>query len=82
MLQWNIQQVRLFNKLCILNVALSSQVLGYCLVDLKIKEALYNKVKFLIMKNLYCSVILGHDFPQQHSYVEIQFGEPRSSLKL
>lgn len=58
------------------DAALSSQVYGYCLVDLKIEETSYSKVTFLIMKNLCFSLIpllcnTGHDFLQQHSHVEI-----------
>lgn len=64
------------------NVALSSQVPGCCLVDLKIKEASYNKVKFLIMASFWCSVILEHDFLRHHSNVEISFGGQKRPLKL
>lgn len=62
------------------NAALSFQVPGYCLVNLKVKEASYNNVRFLIIKNLL--EVLGHYFLHQHSHVEIPFGEPKQLLKL
>lgn len=62
-------------RVAMAKAALSSLVLGYCLVNLKIREASYNKNE--ILKNEYRDTI---SFSNTH--VQIAFGGPKTSLKL
>lgn len=62
------------------NASLSLHVIGS--VDLKLKKILYSKIKLSVMKNLCCEVILGHNFLQHHSYIEIPFGGLKLDLSI
>lgn len=60
----------------------ASQVIGYFLVSLHLKNILYRNIKLLIIKNLYSDRIQGHDFLQHHSSIEIPFGDPKPALSI
>ena len=60
----------------------SAQVTSYCLVDLLINDVSYKTPKLSVIKNLCCEIILGHNFLQQHSQIEIPFGGSMPALKI
>lgn len=59
----------------------SSYILGYCSVDLELQEV-YPGTKLKVLLDLFSDVILGHEFLQHHSSVEIPFGGSKPPLKL
>jgi transposase InsO family protein len=55
---------------------------GYCLVSLSIKGELYHNIKLLVLENLCCDLLLGHDFMRLHKNVSIKFGGDRPTLSV
>ena len=55
---------------------------GTCSAAVDFRGRKYDDVNFLILKDLLWVVILGQKFLSQHKSVNIEFGEPESSLKL
>ena len=64
------------------STSLSSKIENLCIVSLKLQDNLYGKVKFSIMKDLCCDVILGQEFLKQNSSVHIPFGGNRPPFKI
>ena len=58
----------------------SSNTLGHCVVNLDLSGRMYNNIKLSILADLCCDLILGHDFLQQHSSIQIPFGGPLPPL--
>ncbi|KAF2892873.1 hypothetical protein ILUMI_13299 [Ignelater luminosus] len=50
-----------------------SSVLGQCYISLKILGHKYNQAVLLVLRNLCCDVLLGHDLLSQHSSISMQF---------
>ena len=53
-----------------------SSTLGHCTTTLCLNGREYKDLKLSLMADLCCDIILGHDFLDQHSSVEIPFGGP------
>lgn len=62
--------------------ALSSPVVGFCIITLKILNHTYNKIKLYVLEELCADVIIGHDLLRQHSKVQIDFGGPKSPISI
>ena len=43
----------------------TSEILGYCIVDITIKERAYDGIKLIIMKNLCKQIIMGLSFMKE-----------------
>ena len=63
-------------------LSLSHRVIGYCMVNLELKENFYSKIKLLVMRNLCCEVVLGHNLLNQHSHLTIPFSGTKSVLQI
>ena len=59
----------------------SADVLGTCLVDIRLNGNLYKNVCLGVMNQLCGDVILGQDFQSKHSQIIIEFGGKRPALK-
>lgn len=64
------------------DVSLSSKILGQCTVDLELQGETYHGVKLKVLPSLCSDVILGHEFLQNHSALEMAFGGERPPLKI
>lgn len=64
------------------NSSIFSQIMGYCLVGLQIKQNSYNDIKLLEMYDLCCHNILSHDFLSQYFGVKIHYGGPNLPLNI
>ena len=60
----------------------SSQVIGVCYVKLVVQNRKYESVKFSILAELVCDLILGESFMDQHSSVVFKFGGTKPPLVL
>ena len=60
----------------------SSNVIGVCYVNLVVQNRTYENVKFSILPELVCDLILGASFMDQHSSVEFRFGGSEPPLVL
>ena len=49
------------------------QVWEYILANLELNQTNYINAKFFVMPNLFCNVIVGHDFLKQHSAIYLPF---------
>ena len=54
----------------------------FCLVSFSLNKHMYKNVKLLVMDNLCCSVILGHDFMGLHDNVTFNFGGKDDNLAI
>lgn len=62
--------------------SLSSQVTGYCLVDLDLAGSFYEDVKLSLLPNLCTDLIIGQDIMKQHSQINIVFGGSKPPLSI
>ena len=60
----------------------SSQVIGECYATLVVQNQKYENVKFSILSELVCDLILGESFMDQHSSVVFRFGGSKPPLVL
>ena len=63
-------------------LSLYCRVIGYCMVNLELKENFYSKIKLLVMKNLCCEVVLGHNFLNRHYHLTIPFSGTKPALQI
>ena len=70
------------NQISMATSSLSRRVIGYCMVNLELKENFYSKIKLLVMRNLSCEVVLEHDFLNQHSHLTIPFSGTKLALQI
>ena len=54
--------------------SLTTNIIGYCLAELKLQQRTYSNVKLSILKDLCTDVILGTDFQALHDSVIISYG--------
>ena len=62
--------------------SLSSEILGYCPVNIYLNGETYSNVKLAIMNNLCKQVIIGLDFLKLHKIFTIEFGGDRSNFSV
>ena len=62
--------------------SLSSNILGQCTVDIELQEETYEGIKLKVLPSLCSDIILGHEFLQNHSALEMDFGGDRPPLKI
>ena len=62
--------------------SLSCRVIGYCIVNFELKENFHSKIKLLVMRNLCCEVVLGHNVLNRHSHLTIPFGGTKPALQI
>ena len=62
--------------------AFTSEILGYCIVDITIKERAYHGIKLIIMKNLCKQIIMGLSFMKEHKSFTINFGGNQSEIQV
>ena len=60
--------------------AFTGEILGYCIVDITIKERAYHGIKLIIMKNLCKQIIMGLSFMKEHKSFTINFGGNQSEI--
>ena len=70
------------NQISMATSSLSCRVIGYCIVNLELKENLYSKIKLLVMRRLCCEVVFGHNFLNRHSQLTIPFGGTKPALQI
>ena len=70
------------NQILMATSSLSCCVIGYCMVNIELKENFYSKIKLLVMRNLCCEVVLGHNFHNRHSHLTIPFGGTKPALQI
>nr|XP_045611481.1 uncharacterized protein LOC123766425 [Procambarus clarkii] len=63
-------------------VSFSSKFLGQCSVDLELQGETYHGVNLKVLPDLCADVILGHNFLQNHSVLEMAFGGDRPPLRI
>ena len=54
--------------------SLTTKVLGYCYVNIKIGHQSYPSVRLGVLKDLCSDIILGQDFQKKHKSVVIEYG--------
>lgn len=59
------------------DVSLSSKIFGQCAVNLKLQGETYYGINLKVLPSLCSDVILGHEFLQNHSTLEMAFGGER-----
>ncbi|KAL1454481.1 hypothetical protein WDU94_010725 [Cyamophila willieti] len=69
-------------KISMANSSLSTDITGQCRINLRVADNSYKDVTFLIMSNLCCDVLIGHDVLQCHAALEVQFHGPLPPLKI
>ena len=57
--------------------SLTSRILEYCLVEMKLQDRIYDNVHLTILGALCTDVILGTDFQEQHESIIIPSNEKR-----
>lgn len=62
------------------STSLCSNITEYCLVNMKLKEHGYIKVKFTVLSDL--DVVIGHDVLRQHSHIQLDFGGKKTPLTI
>ena len=70
------------NQIPMATSSLSCRVIGYCMVNLELKENFYSKIKLMVMRNLCCEVVLRHNFLNRHSHLTIPFGGTKPALQI
>ncbi|KAL1446069.1 hypothetical protein WDU94_006611, partial [Cyamophila willieti] len=70
------------SKISMANSSLSTDITGQCKINLRVADNSYKDVTFLIMSNLCCDVLIGHDVLQCHAALEVQFHGPLPPLKI
>lgn len=60
----------------------SSKILGSCTCDLILANHKYKSIKLLILNNLCCNVLIGHDLLALHESLIIKFNGNRSPLRI
>ena len=61
---------------------LSTNSIGYCIVDVTLKGNNYPSTHLSILKNLCSDIILGQDFQSRHQSVIIDYNGPKPDLQL
>ena len=69
-------------KVSMASSSLTSDIIGYCIVDISLKGKLYCRIRLSVLHNLCSAVILGHDFLKQHSKVSVTFGGSEPPLDI
>ena len=59
---------------------LKSRILGYCLVEMKLQDRIYEDVRFTILEDFCTDVMLETDFQEQHGSIVIKYGGDDPSL--
>ena len=60
----------------------NSKTLGSVSVKLQISDQCFDKVNFLVLENLCCNLIIGHDILKSYDTLVIKFGGPKPSLRV
>lgn len=56
------------------SASLSAKARGFCNVELRLKERVYQNVRLFILPELCANIILGEDFQEQHESVTFNYG--------
>ena len=59
-----------------------SKAVGACYVDIELVDHKLEKVRLLIIEQLCCDIIIGHDVLRDHSQLTIQFGGSKGAIEL
>ena len=60
----------------------STQIDGFCLVQLLIKDRSYQNVRLAVFPNLCADILLGNDFLSRHNKVSVLFGGKEPALSI
>ena len=71
-----------FGNVLMATTALSSKVLGYCIVNINLSGTEYTNVKLIVIENLCKKVIMGLSFMKQHNSFIIKFGGSKSDISV
>ena len=71
-----------FGNVLMATTALSSKVLGYCIVNINLSGTEYTNVKLIVMENLCKKVIMGLSFMIQQNSFTIKFGGSKSDISV
>ena len=64
------------------NASLNTQARGYVSASLELNQTNHNNTKFLVMPNLCCDVILGHNFLRQLSAINLPLRSSKPALNI
>ena len=59
-----------------------SKAVGACYVNIELNDHLLENVRLLIIDQLCCDIIMGHDVLRYHSKLTIQFGGSKGAIEL
>lgn len=76
--KWKIQPMR--GEVSMASTSLTSHVLGVTDAHVELTEVSYERIKHSVIQDPFCDVILGVDFLQQHSSLDIPFGGAKPIL--
>ncbi|NRB15973.1 MAG: DDE-type integrase/transposase/recombinase [Rhizobiales bacterium] len=68
------------DRISMASKSLTTEVTGYCIVTLKVKDEEYDNFKFLILPNLCTNLILGLDFLCLHESITLKYGGSQPPL--
>lgn len=64
------------------STSLCSNITGYCIVDMILKEHDYIKAKLAVLTDLCADIVIGHDILSQHYQIFMDFGVNKTPLTL
>ena len=62
--------------------SISSNILGFCLVTVKVNDEEYSSVTFYVLQNLCKDIIISISFMQEHTSLTIDFGGTKPNLSV
>lgn len=71
-----------YSKITMASTSLSSQIVGYCLVKIHIKQSIFSNIKLQVMQDPCCDIILGHEILSHYTSVNLSFGGPKLVLDI
>ena len=70
------------SKVTMATTTLTTDILGYCVLDIIVQGHTYKKIRLSVLPNLCSEVILGHEFLKQHETVNLTFGGSKQPLNV
>jgi len=69
-------------KITLANSAMTSDIAGRCVVNIKVLSHRYDNIEVLIMKDLCADLLIGHDILKNHSSLIINFSWNKPPLEI
>ena len=81
-LSLNITTVKDKTQISMASQSLTTEVSGFCHVQLSVKDCVFSKFKFFVLPNLCTNIILGLDFLSQHESVTLKYNGDKPPLTI